>query len=209
MTALVLGFTGFYLLCRQSYRAASKAANALKAESLKAFTSINLFYKLQKLNVYRGVKQLHAGEKKAKVLMRLIDKRFAEGSITSLRFKHEIRAYAQQINQNLEQVVCNKESLSSINPKSWQDQIWQLRRAGSAHNNPILKELQQQLASYENLGKQYKELLIENDRLLAQMDKAILDMSKANYKLFEENSQEELTSDASFIRKFMNHQFNH
>lgn len=201
--AVILGLATFYFIIRQSFLITSKAASNFKTESNKAYTSLKLFYQLETLRVSRGVKQLNAGEKKAKTLMRLIKKRFSENSLTSIRFRQEIESYAQQIIQNLEQVVCNKESLSSINPRHWQDQIWQLQKVRSAKSYMTIKELQQNLMSYENLGKQYRELLAENDQLLAQMDKAILALSQESYKVFADNSPTLLTGEDSFMNKFL------
>lgn len=209
LSATMFVFASFYFLIRQSYRETSKAAKALKAESFKAYVSVNLFYRLEKLNLSRGVKQLSAGRKKSKLLTHLINKRFTQKGLTSLRFRQEIETYAQKITRNLEQVACNKESLSSINPGLWQHQIRQLQDSESALYNTAVEELQQNLVSYENLGKQYKELLAENDQLLAQMDKAILAMTRENYKVYVENSQSLLKGDDSFISNFFNHNFNH
>lgn len=202
-SAMMLGFASFYFLIRQSFRVTAKAATTLKNESNKAYTSLKLFYRLETLNLSRGVKQLNAVEKKLKILMRLINKRFSGRSLTSVRFRQEVESYAQKIIQNLEQIICNKESLLSINPKPWQDQIWQLQRSGATQNNMTIEELQQNLITYESLGRQYKELLSENDHILAQMDKAILALNQENYKLFVENSPSLLTGKDSFINKFL------
>lgn len=209
LSVMMVCFASFYFLLRESFRATSKAAKAVKTESTKAFTSINLFYRLEKLNLSRGVKQLNAGKRKSKILMRLIKRRFTEKSLTFIRFRQEIEVYAQKITQNLEQIACNKESLSSLNPRIWQDQIRQLQRAGSALSNTAIEELQQNLMSYESLGKQCKDLLSENDQLLAQMDKTILALSQENNKVFIENSQSLLTGKDSFTHKFLHHNFNH
>lgn len=203
LSAMMAGFASFYFLFRQSYQATSKAAKALKTESINAYASINLFYRLEKLNLSRGVKQLNAGKQKSKLLMLLIKKRFTEKSLTSVRFREEIETYVQKIIQNLEQIACNKESLSSITPEIWQHQIRKLQSSEPALNNTAHEELQQNIVSYENLGNQYKELLAENEQLLAQMDKAILAMTQENYKMFAEKSPSLMTGKDSFISKFL------
>ena len=203
LTTLFAGFTGFYLICLHSYRVTSKATRKLKTESMKVYSSINLFYQLERFRIYQGVKQFNAVGKKSKILLRLIKNRFADNSLTHVRFKQEVDAYVRQITRNLEQVVSNKESLSQINPKIWQHQIRQLQMAGAGQHHSTLQELQQQLKSYETLGTQCQELLSENNQLLAEMDKAILAMNQKNYQLNTNSNQNLLIGKDTFIRKYL------
>jgi hypothetical protein len=203
LTTLFAGFTGFYLICLHSYRVTSKAARKLKSESMKAYGSIHLFYQLEKFRSYQGVRQFNAAGKKSKMLLRLIKNRFAENSLTYVRFRQEVDAYVRQITQNLEQFVSNKQSLSQVNPKIWQRQIRQLQIAGARQHHSILQELQQQLKSYETLGTQCQELLSENNQLLAEMDKAILAMNQKNYQLHTHNNQNLLIGEDAFIHKYL------
>ena len=203
LTTLVASFTGFYLICLHSYRATSRVTRKLKTESMKAYSSINLFYQLERLRIYRGVTQFNAAGKKSKVLLRLIRNRFAENSLTHVRFKQEVDAYVRQITQNLEQLVSNKESLSQINPKIWQRQIRQLQMAGAGQHYSTLQELQKQLKSYETLDTQCQELLAENNQLLAEMDKAILAMNEQHYQLNTNSHQHLLIGKDAFIHKYL------
>nr|WKN36254.1 hypothetical protein K4G66_28220 [Tunicatimonas sp. TK19036] len=203
LTTLFTGFTGFYLICRHSYRVTSQATKRLKNEGMKAYSSINLFYQLEKLRIYQGAEQFSATGKKSKILLRLIKNRFANHSLTHVRFRQEVNAYVRQITQNLEQVVFNKESLSQINPKIWQGQIRQLQLAGVSQHHTTLQELQQQLNSYETLTTQCQQLLSENNQLLAEMDKAILAMNQKSYQLRMNSQQHLLIGEDAFINKYL------
>ncbi len=201
--SIMVGLLSFYFLFRQVYRVTSKATRMLKRESHKAFTSLNLFYRLEKVNVSQGVKQLHAVEKKVKLLLRLIRQRFAEQSLTALRFREEVESCAQKIIQNLGQIAYHKESLSSVNPGLWQDQLRQLQRLGVSTSHTAFHDLQQNLKTYESMGKQCKELLSENDQLLAQMDEAIIVLNRENYEILSGKYQHLLPVQDSFIYKFL------
>ncbi|WPP49160.1 hypothetical protein [Catalinimonas niigatensis] len=203
LTTLFTGFTGFYLICLHSYRVTSNATRKLKAESMKAFGSVHLFYQLEKFRIHQGVKQFNAVSKKSKILLRQIKHRFADSSLTHVRFRQEVDAYVRQITRNLELLVSNKESLSQISPKIWQRQIQQLQLAGASQHNSTLLELQQQLKSYETLDIQCQELLAENNQLLAEMDKAILTMNQKNYELNANNNQDLLIGKDAFIHKYL------
>jgi len=118
LTFLFSGFTGFYLLVLHSYRVTSRATRKLKQEGMKAYTSINLFYKLEKLRLHQGARQFNAAAKKSKMLLRLIRQRIANNSLTQLRFQQEVEAYVRHVTQNLEQVVATRESVLNIDPKA-------------------------------------------------------------------------------------------
>lgn len=207
-TFILSGFTGIYLIILQSYRFTTQATRKLKTEGMKAFNSISLFYQLEKLDVHQGAKQFTAVSKKSRILMRLIKERFAGNSLTNLRFKQEVNAYIDQITQNLEWVVTHKEALSQMNPNRWRSQIGQLQRVGAKSDNSTLLELRQQLKSYETLDIRCKELLSENDQLLAEMDKAILAMNQKRYQLNTSSNQSLLIGKAecrpdSFIHRYL------
>lgn len=202
-SAMGFGFLSLSIFIRQTYLETSKAAQVLKSQTNKAYTSFRLSYRLETLRLSRGVDQLNAGEKKAKVLLRLIKKRFVERSLTAIRFRQEVLAYAQKIVHNLEMVVSNKESMASIDPAVWRNQLRSLTKAGAPPHLKSVQEIQQHLDTYDQLGVQYKELLTENDELLTQMDKAILALSRENHQMFVENDQTLLVGEHAFINKFL------
>lgn len=202
-SAMGLGFLSLFVFIRQTYLETSRAAQVLKSETNKAYTSFKLSYRLETLRLSRGVDQLNAGEKKAKVLLRLIRKRFAERSLTAIRFRQEVKTYAQKIVDNLEMAVSNRESMSSLDPAVWRTQLRRLTKAGAPPHLKSVQEIQKKLDTYDHLGGQYKELLAENDELLAQMDKAILALSRENHQMFVENNQALLIGEDAFINKFL------
>ena len=203
LVTLLAGCIGFYLICRDSYRVASRATRKLKSEGMKAYSSINLFYQLEKHRVYQGVAQFNAVNKKSKILLRLIKNRFANNSLTHVRFGQEVDMYVRQITQNLEQIVSNKESLSQINPRIWQSQIRQLQLVGASQHHATLKELQQQLSAYEMLDTQCQKLLSENNQLLEEMDKAILALNQQNYQLNNYSPKHLLIGEEAFLHKYL------
>jgi hypothetical protein len=202
-TLVLSGFTGIYLVILHSYRFTTRATRKLKAEGIKAFDSINLYYQLEKLGVHQGAKQFNAVNKKSRVLLRLIRGRFADNSLTNLRFKQEVEAYVDQITRNLEQVVTHTEALAQMNPSHWRSQIGQLQRAGANSENNTIKELEEQLKTYEKLDAHCKELLSENSQLLTEMDKAILAMNQKKYQLNTNRNQSLLIGKDAFIHQYL------
>jgi len=202
-TLVLSGFTGIYLVILHSYRFTTRATRKLKAEGMKAFGSISLFYQLEKLSVHQGAKQFNAVGKKSRILLRLINDRFTGNSLTNLRFRQEVEAYVDQITRNLEQVVTHREALAQMNPNRWRSQIDQLQRAGANSENTTLKELQEQLKTYEKLDAHCEELLSENSQLLAEMDKAILAMNQKKYQLNTNRNQSLLIGKDAFIHQYL------
>ncbi len=204
LSSLVFGFLSLFVFIRQTYQETSRAAMVLKTETNKAFNTFRLSYRLESLRISKGARQLQSAEKKAKILLRLIKQRFAERSLTAIRFRQEVTTYAQKIAHNLEMVVNNKESLASIDPSAWRNQIQSMRKAGAPTHLKSVQEIQRNLDNYDQLGIQYKELLTENDELLTQMDQAILALSRENHQLFVENDHL-FTGEDAFINKFLHY----
>ena len=200
-TIVLSGFFGLYLICCYSYRVTTQATQKLRTESKKVYSSFSLYYRLEKLALYQGIEQYHAVDKKRRNLLHLVSHRFADNSLTQLRFRQEVNACAEQVIRNLEQAVCQQESLSSIDPKSWQNQIRQLQAARANSQNSTLLDLRQQIDSYESLKTQYKECLSENDQLLEEMDKTILAMNQKNWQ--QDRYRDRLMGDSTFMHQYL------
>lgn len=170
---------------------------------MKAFDSISLYYQLEKLGVHQGAKQFNTVGKKSRILLRLIKNRFASHSLTDLRFRQEVEAYVDQVTRNLERVVTHQEALAQMNPNQWRIQIRQLQQADANQDNHTLKELQEQLKTYETLDAHCKELLSENSQMLAEMDKAILAMNQKKLQLNANRNQSLLIGKDAFIHQFL------
>ena len=198
---LLTGFTGFYLICRYSYRVTSQATRRLKTESKKAYSSFNLYCQLEKFHLDKGVQQYHAVNQKSRNLLRLIRNRFVDNSLTQLRFRQEVDACVNQVVQNLEQVVCQQESLSVINSKNWRRQMDQLQKANADQQNATVQELQRRIESYELLKTRCAELLSENDQLLEEMDKTVLAMSQQDDQ--PHRTQDSLVGEDAFMHQYL------
>lgn len=203
--ALGFGMVSLFIFIRQTYIETTRVTRTLKSEANKAYNRFRLSYRLETLELSHGADQLKAGEKKLKVLLRLIQRRFADSSLTAVRFRQEVAAYAQKIVHNLEMAISHKESMTSLDPAVWREQLHRLRKAGAPPYMKSVQEIQQHLNIYDQMSMKYKALLAENDELLAQMDQAILALHQENDQLFAENSSGSLLGKDAFIPKFLHY----
>lgn len=197
---MLSGFTGFGLVCHHSYHLASRSLRKLKAEGRRTYSSINLFYRLETHRIYRGVAQYADCEKKSRTLLRLIRRRFAEHSLTRIRFQQEVDAYVRHIMLNLEQLALLEESRSQINPNRRLSPTQQPKVAGSDRHHSVLLP---QPGQYETLGEQCQELLARNEQLLAEMDQAIIAMSQKNYRRNADDQGRYLIGEEAFMRRYL------